>query len=90
MSMNSGKAAAILILTAALMTLSSRPSSAQPQPQLPPDRTSPCPVTHDCRAVTHGMQTQSGASQPAKTVTCPPGTVQIPNTNRCKVLSPGP
>jgi hypothetical protein len=87
--MNSKKVAMVLTFAAALMALSARPSSAQQQ--LPPDRTSPCPVTHDCRSVTHGMQTQSGAGkpEPAKNIACPPGTVQIPNTNRCKVVSTG-
>jgi hypothetical protein len=88
MVMNSAKrAAALMVFALALPS-----SAALAQQQLPPDQTSQCPVTHDCRAVAHGMQTQAppGQPEPPRTITCPVGTVRIPNTNRCKVVSTGP
>jgi hypothetical protein len=53
----------------------------------PPNSTTLCPITHDCRTVGQGMPEKhvAPAPAPAGTVQCPPGTYQVPNTNRCRV-----
>lgn len=59
---------------------------AQTQP--PPNSTTLCPVTHDCRPVGPGTQTRPVVppTMPVPgTIQCPPGTYQIPNTNKCRV-----
>lgn len=53
----------------------------------PPNSTTLCPVTHDCRPVGQGAQEKRvvPAPPPAGIIQCPPGTYQIPNTNKCRV-----
>ena len=58
-----------------------------PQPQAP-NSTTLCPVTHDCRPVGAGAQAKPMVPPSAPTngvIQCPPGTYQIPNTNKCRV-----
>ena len=53
-----------------------------------PNSTTLCPVTHDCRPVGQGSQTKPVVPPTlpvAGTIQCPPGTYQIPNTNKCRV-----
>ena len=60
---------------------------AQPRPQAP-NSTTLCPVTHDCRPVGQGTQTRPVVPPTLPTngtIQCPPGTYQIPNTNKCRV-----
>jgi hypothetical protein len=54
----------------------------------PPNSTTLCPITHDCRPVGQGTQTKPVVppTLPVNgTIQCPPGTYQIPNTNKCRV-----
>lgn len=61
---------------------------AQTPPQRPPNSTTLCPITHDCRPVgqgTHGRPVVPPTMPVPGTIQCPPGTYQIPNTNKCRV-----
>jgi len=66
------------------MSIGAMAASGQTQS---PNSTTLCPITHDCRTVGQGAQEKHAvaAPAPAGTVQCPPGTYQIPNTNRCRV-----
>jgi hypothetical protein len=60
-------------------------SAAWAQTQ-PPNSTTLCPVTHDCRTVGQGaLEKHAVPPPPVGTIQCPPGTYQVPNTNRCRV-----
>jgi hypothetical protein len=51
-----------------------------------PNSVNMCPVTHGCRTVSHGVQPRHAATTvTAGPVQCPPGTYQLPNTNKCRV-----
>lgn len=70
----------------AVMGLLLGASAALGQTQLP-NSTTLCPVTHNCRPVGQGTQEKRvvPAPPPVGAIQCPPGTYQIPNTNRCRV-----
>jgi len=73
-------------LVFAIGTLALAESSALAQTQ-PPNSTTLCPITHNCRPVGQIAQEKRvvPAPPPVGTISCPPGTYQIPNTNRCRV-----
>ncbi|HVW73003.1 MAG TPA: hypothetical protein VHC39_05150 [Rhizomicrobium sp.] len=77
------------ILAIAAMLLGAGTALAQTQPQPPaPNSTTLCPITHDCRPVGQGTQTRPVVPPTLPThgvIPCPPGTYQIPNTNKCRV-----
>lgn len=69
----------------AILLLGMGTASAQTQP---PNSTTLCPITHDCRPVGVGTQTRPVVPPTTPvpgTIQCPPGTYQIPNTNKCRV-----
>lgn len=68
------------------VVLDASASSGQPQIQAP-NSTTLCPITHNCRTVGQGAQEKHVVPAPAPvgTIECPPGTYQVPNTNRCRV-----
>ncbi len=72
----------IFAITAVLLGASA--ASGQTQP---PNSTTLCPITHNCRTVGQGAQEKHvvQAPPPVGTIACPPGTYQVPNTNRCRV-----
>jgi hypothetical protein len=74
----------VCVYTVTALLLGAMAASGQTQP---PNSTTLCPVTHDCRTVGQGAQEKHvvPAPAPAGAVQCPPGTYQIPNTNRCRV-----
>lgn len=73
-----------LAVTALLLGAGAALAQVQPQP---PNSTTLCPVTHDCRPAGPANQTRPAAptAPVAGTIQCPPGTYQIPNTNKCRV-----
>jgi len=75
------------VLAVTTLLLGAGAALAQVQPQ-PPNSTTLCPVTHDCRPVGAANQTRPvlpSTAPAAGTIQCPPGTYQIPNTNKCRV-----
>jgi hypothetical protein len=59
-----------------------------PVPAQPLNSTKLCPITHNCRPEgisTQGKPVVPPTSQVVGTIQCPPGTYQIPNTNKCRV-----
>jgi hypothetical protein len=75
----------VCVFTVAAMLLGVIAVTGQTQP---PNSTTLCPVTHDCRTVGQGALEKRlvpAPAPPAGTIQCPPGTYQIPNTNRCRV-----
>ena len=71
-----------LAFTAALLGVNAAWAQTQP-----PNSTTLCPVTHDCRPVGQGAQDKHVVPPPPTvgTIQCPSGTYQVPNTNRCRV-----
>jgi hypothetical protein len=72
----------------AVVLLSPGAAIAQTQaPVQPPNSTKLCPITHNCRpeAIGQGRPVVPPTSQVVGTIQCPPGTYQIPNTNKCRV-----
>jgi hypothetical protein len=60
-------------------------AQTSPQPQAP-NSTTLCPITHDCRPVGTQRKPAVPPTMPTVgTIQCPPGTYQIPNTNKCRV-----
>jgi hypothetical protein len=74
----------VCVYTGMALLLGAMAASGQTQP---PNSTTLCPITHDCRTIGQGAQEKHvvPTTPPAATVQCPPGTYQIPNTNRCRV-----
>ncbi len=75
----------VCVFTVVALSLGAIAASGQSQP---PNSTTLCPVTHDCRTVGQGTQEKHLIPAPAPTIgtiQCPPGTYQVPNTNRCRV-----
>jgi len=75
----------ICIFTVTGMLLGALAASGQTQS---PNSTTLCPVTHDCRTIGQGAQEKHAVPAPLPpvgTIQCPPGTYQVPNTNRCRV-----
>ena len=67
------------------MLLGAGPAFAQ-APAQPPNSTTLCPITHDCRPVGAGHKPVVPPTMPVPgVIQCPPGTYQIPNTNKCRV-----
>ena len=53
-----------------------------------PNSTTLCPITHNCRPTGQGIAPKPVVPPTLPTVgtiQCPPGTYQIPNTNKCRV-----
>jgi hypothetical protein len=75
-----------LAVTATLLGAGAAFAQAQPQPAAP-NSTTLCPITHDCRPVGQGKtRPVVPPTMPVPgTIQCPPGTYQIPNTNKCRV-----
>jgi hypothetical protein len=60
-------------------------AQTSPQPQAP-NSTTLCPITHNCRPVAAPPKPGVPPTMPTVgTIQCPPGTYQIPNTNKCRV-----
>ena len=73
-------------MTAVLLGASAASGQTPTQVQAP-NSTTLCPITHNCRTVGQGAQEKHvvPAPPPVGTIACPPGTYQVPNTNRCRV-----
>ena len=52
-----------------------------------PNSTTLCPITHNCRPRAAGSQQKRvlPTTMTVGAIQCPPGTHQVPNTNRCRV-----
>lgn len=62
-------------------------AQTQAPPQAP-NSTTLCPITHNCRpagASAQGRPVVPPTMPVPGTIQCPPGTYQIPNTNKCRV-----
>ena len=74
-----------IAIVTGIMLLAALPAFAATAPV---NLSSRCPITHNCRR--SAMQALSGMVRPAGArLPCPQGTIAIPHTNRCKVLSTG-
>jgi hypothetical protein len=52
-----------------------------------PNSTKLCPITHNCRPLGQSAPQRhpSAVSPLVGAIQCPPGTYQLPNTNKCRV-----
>ena len=77
----------LFAVTMLLLGAGGASAQAPVQPQAP-NSTTLCPITHNCRPAGVGTQTRPVVppTMPVPgTIQCPPGTYQIPNTNKCRV-----
>lgn len=72
-------------VTGVLLGCSAALAQTQPAPQSP-NSTTLCPITHNCRPVATPAKPGVPPTMPTNgVIQCPPGTYQIPNTNKCRV-----
>ena len=76
----------MMAITVAVLGESAASGQTAPPIQAP-NSTTLCPITHNCRTVGQSAQEKHvvPAPSPAGPISCPPGTYQVPNTNRCRV-----